>query len=109
MNFVQNHDQIGNRALGERLETLADESAVAAALSVLLLAPMPPLMFMGEEWGCTQPFPFFCDFSGDLADAVRNGRRKEFADAYADPAMEVPDPLSGSDVPIGDARLVCAR
>ena len=44
---------------------------------------MPPLMFMGEEWGATTPFPFFCDFEGDLADAVRAGRRREFAEAYA--------------------------
>ena len=94
VNFLQNHDQIGNRVRGDRLETLAGESAVAAALAVLLLAPMPPLLFMGEEWGCTRPFPFFCDFTGELADAVRQGRRKEFAEAYADPAIAVPDPLA---------------
>jgi maltooligosyltrehalose trehalohydrolase len=59
------------------------------------LAPFPPLMFMGEEWGSTQPFPFFCDFAGDLADAVRNGRRAEFAEDYADRADTdaIPDPL----------------
>jgi maltooligosyltrehalose trehalohydrolase len=49
---------------------------------------------MGEEWGATEPFPFFCDFKGDLADAVRNGRRKEFAEAYAQHGDEIPDPLS---------------
>jgi maltooligosyltrehalose trehalohydrolase len=93
VNFLQNHDQIGNRALGDRLEMLAEAPAIEAALAVLLLAPMPPLMFMGEEWGSTQPFPFFCDFTGELADAVRRGRRAEFAEAYADPSIEVPDPL----------------
>jgi len=94
VNFLQNHDQIGNRVCGDRLEILAEASAVEAALAILLLAPMPPLMFMGEEWGATQPFPFFCDFSGALADAVRNGRRREFAEAYADSSIEVPDPLA---------------
>jgi malto-oligosyltrehalose trehalohydrolase len=94
VNFVQNHDQVGNRACGERLEAQAPAAAVEAALAVLLIAPMPPLMFMGEEWGATQPFPFFCDFHGELAEAVRQGRRREFAEAYADPSIEVPDPLS---------------
>jgi malto-oligosyltrehalose trehalohydrolase len=94
VNFLQNHDQIGNRALGDRLDAIADERALEAALTVLLLAPMPPLLFMGEEWGSKQPFPFFCDFAGELAHAVRNGRRAEFAEAYADPATEVPDPLA---------------
>jgi maltooligosyltrehalose trehalohydrolase len=94
VNFLQNHDQIGNRALGDRLDAVAEEAAVMAALAVLLLAPMPPLMFMGEDWGATEPFPFFCDFSGALADAVRRGRREEFAEAYADPDIEVSDPLS---------------
>lgn len=94
VNFLQNHDQIGNRALGERLTALAPARAVEAALAITLLAPMPPLMFMGEEWGAREPFPFFCDFQGDLAQAVREGRRKEFAEAYARFRDEVPDPLS---------------
>jgi 1,4-alpha-glucan branching enzyme len=67
---------------------------VEAALTILLLSPAPPLLFMGEEWGAQQPFPFFCDFTGDLADAVRDGRRREFAEAYADDRIEVPDPLA---------------
>jgi maltooligosyltrehalose trehalohydrolase len=93
VNFLQNHDQIGNRALGERLENLAEDKAVEAALAITLLAPMIPMLFMGEEWGATAPFPFFCDFEGDLADAVRNGRRQEFAGAYAKYGDEIPDPL----------------
>jgi malto-oligosyltrehalose trehalohydrolase len=94
VNFLQNHDQIGNRALGERLTALANTAMVEAALTILLLSPAPPLLFMGEEWGAQQPFPFFCDFKGDLANAVREGRRREFAEAYADGSIEVPDPLA---------------
>ena len=67
VNFLQNHDQIGNRALGERLTALAPPAALEAALAVTLLAPAPPLLFMGEEWGAREPFPFFCDFKGELA------------------------------------------
>jgi malto-oligosyltrehalose trehalohydrolase len=93
INFLQNHDQIGNRALGDRLERLAGEKAIEAALAITLLAPMIPMLFMGEEWGSTAPFPFFCDFQGDLADAVRKGRRSEFAGAYAKYGDEIPDPL----------------
>lgn len=94
VNFIQNHDQIGNRPLGERLTMLAPPAAVEAALCVLLLQPSPPLLFMGEEWGATEAFPFFCDFKGDLADAVRNGRKREFAEAYAKHGVEIPDPLA---------------
>jgi maltooligosyltrehalose trehalohydrolase len=94
INFVQNHDQIGNRPMGERLSALTKSDAVEAALAVLLLQPGPPLMFMGDEWGAREPFPFFCDFKGELADAVRKGRRREFAEAYAAYGEEIPDPLS---------------
>ncbi len=94
INFLQNHDQIGNRPFGDRLTKQADPHALEAALAVMLLAPMPPLMFMGEEWGATTPFPFFCDFTGELAEAVRKGRREEFKAAYAAHADEVPDPLT---------------
>lgn len=94
VNFIQNHDQIGNRPIGERLSALTKPEALAAALSVLLLQPSPPLLFMGDEWGAEHPFPFFCDFAGELAEAVRNGRKAEFAEAYARYGDEVPDPLS---------------
>lgn len=97
VNFLQNHDQIGNRPCGERLTTLAAPEKIVCALSVLLLAPAPPLLFMGEEWGATEPFPFFCDFSGDLADAVREGRQREFAAAYAS-TKAIADPLAGTTV-----------
>ncbi|MDU3128912.1 MAG: DUF3459 domain-containing protein, partial [Bradyrhizobium sp.] len=62
-------------------------------LAVTLLAPTVPMLYMGEEWGSKQPFPFFCDFQGDLAHAVRKGRRKEYEWAYAKYGDEVPDPL----------------
>jgi malto-oligosyltrehalose trehalohydrolase len=96
IDFLQNHDQIGNRALGERIDALAEAPAIEAALAITLLAPMPPMMFMGEEWGATTPFPFFCDFHGALADAVRKGRRAEFEDAYTRYGDAIPDPLAES-------------
>jgi maltooligosyltrehalose trehalohydrolase len=79
VSFLQNHDQIGNRALGERLIHLTDGAALRAAVALVLLAPSPPMLFMGEEWGAPEPFPYFCDFEGELAARVREGRRREFA------------------------------
>ena len=93
---LQTHDQIGNRAFGERITELAPEAAVRAATAVLLLAPSPPLLFMGQEWAAAQPFPFFCDFPADLASAVTRGRREEFArfPEFRDPQARarIPDP-----------------
>jgi malto-oligosyltrehalose trehalohydrolase len=78
INFLQNHDQVGNRAHGERLTCLVrDEQALRAASAVLLLAPSPPLIFMGEEWGATEPFPWFCDFEPQLARQVVAHRERE--------------------------------
>ncbi|MDB6046868.1 MAG: malto-oligosyltrehalose trehalohydrolase [Gammaproteobacteria bacterium] len=80
VNFLQNHDQIGNRALGERIAQISrSEAALRAATAVLLLSPSPPLLFMGEEWEAPQPFPYFCDFEPELASKVREGRKREFA------------------------------
>ncbi|HEY0218340.1 MAG TPA: alpha-amylase family glycosyl hydrolase, partial [Afipia sp.] len=93
INFVQNHDQIGNRAMGDRLVASVEPAAIKAALAITLISPMPPMLFMGEEWGSTTPFPFFCDFNGDLADAIRQGRRREFETAYETFGDNVPDPL----------------
>ncbi|QJQ97130.1 malto-oligosyltrehalose trehalohydrolase [Halomonas sp. PA5] len=94
--FLQNHDQIGNRALGERLSVLADPEALEAATVLLLLSPMVPLLFMGEEWGSTRPFLFFTEHREELAEAVREGRRGEFADfsAFCDEKTRrsIPDP-----------------
>ena len=93
VNFLQNHDQIGNRPFGDRLESLTPPEGIEAALAVTLLAPAMPMLFMGEEWGSKRPFPFFCDFEGDLADAVRKGRRQEYGWAYEKYGDDVPDPL----------------
>jgi len=94
--FLQNHDQIGNRAFGERLGALTTPDALRALTAVLLLAPAPPLLFMGQEWASSAPFPFFCDFGAELAPSVSEGRRREFArfTAFADPAQRarIPDP-----------------
>jgi maltooligosyltrehalose trehalohydrolase len=94
--FLQNHDQIGNRAMGERLRSLCSDDALRAATGLLLLSPQIPLLFMDEEYGSKQPFLFFTDYSGDLANAVREGRRKEFArfSAFADEQRRalIPDP-----------------
>jgi malto-oligosyltrehalose trehalohydrolase len=95
VDFLQNHDQVGNRALGERLTMLADEKKLKALTAIQLLAPSPPLVFMGEEWGCRQPFLFFCDFDGELGEAVRNGRRAEFS-RFAGFTGDIPDPLAES-------------
>jgi maltooligosyltrehalose trehalohydrolase len=76
---IQNHDQIGNRALGDRLHHTADAAAWRAATVLLLTAPMTPLLFMGQEWAASTPFAFFTDFEPALARAVVAGRRREFA------------------------------
>jgi malto-oligosyltrehalose trehalohydrolase len=115
--FLQNHDQIGNRAFGERLTTLADPAAVEAAIALLMLCPEIPLLFMGEETASRTPFLFFTDHLDELADAVREGRRDEFAKfpAFADPARraKIPDPNApetfAASVPHGDPSLGQAR
>lgn len=100
VSFLQNHDQIGNRAFGERITTIADARAIRAAAAILLLAPSPPLLFMGEEFGAETPFLFFCDFEPGLAEAVAAGRRNEFARfaRFNDPAARagIPDPNAAS-------------
>lgn len=94
--FLQNHDQTGNRAFGERLVTLADPDALRAATALLLLCPMVPLLFMGEEWGSRRPFLYFTDHHGELAAAVREGRRNEFTEFSifnnAEMRDRIPDP-----------------
>ncbi|GJL35480.1 malto-oligosyltrehalose trehalohydrolase [Enterobacter hormaechei] len=92
VDFIQNHDQVGNRALGERLISLAGPERSQLLLATLLLSPHIPLIFMGEEYGETRPFLFFTDFHGDLARAVREGRAKEFAGHSGYDGVDVPDP-----------------
>jgi len=78
IDFLQNHDQVGNRPRGERLTQLVHEAAaLRAATAVVLLAPQPPLLFMGEEWGAPEPFAWFCDFEPQLAVQVRAQRARE--------------------------------
>ena len=110
--FAQNHDQIGNRALGERLRTLLPAPRLRAALALTALTPMIPLFFMGEPWGARQPFLFFTDFEPPLDEIVREGRRREFArfTAFSDPAVRahIPDPNAeatflASHTPINEA------
>ncbi|QFY45114.1 malto-oligosyltrehalose trehalohydrolase [Candidatus Methylospira mobilis] len=96
VNFIQTHDQVGNRAYGERITMIALQRPLQVVLSVLLLAPSPPMLFMGEEFAAATPFLFFCDFHGELAEAIAEGRRMEFARfrAFANPAARahIPDP-----------------
>ncbi|HET7865311.1 MAG TPA: DUF3459 domain-containing protein, partial [Burkholderiaceae bacterium] len=96
VSFLQNHDQIGNRAFGERLHSLAEAPRLEAAYACLLLSPHVPMLFHGEEFAASTPFLFFCDFGADLAEAVRQGRRAEFSRfaAFGDEARRahIPDP-----------------
>ncbi len=96
VSFLQNHDQVGNRAFGDRIFAFSSPERIRAAAAVYLLSPQIPMVFMGEEWGCSQPFPFFCDFGPDLAQKVTEGRRKEFArfPEFSRPESQakIPDP-----------------
>jgi malto-oligosyltrehalose trehalohydrolase len=115
--FLQNHDQIGNRAFGERLTVLVDPRALEAAIALQLLCPQIPLIFMGEERASRTPFLFFTDHNPDLAKAVREGRRREFASFSQrhdrDYLARIPDPNNpdtferskpGSDASLGSRR-----
>jgi malto-oligosyltrehalose trehalohydrolase len=100
VNFLQNHDQIGNRACGERLAHIVPPHKLRASLVILLLAPQIPMLFMGEEYAASQPFLYFCDYHGELGRAISEGRRKEFA-AFASFGDEqrlaaIPDPNDAS-------------
>lgn len=78
VSFLQNHDQAGNRPFGERIHRLTDPERLRTMIALVLLAPAPPLLFMGEEFAAVQPFQFFCDFAPELAAAVAAGRRRGF-------------------------------
>jgi maltooligosyltrehalose trehalohydrolase len=100
VNSTQTHDQVGNRAFGERLAALAQserqQDALRALTACVLLAPSPPMLFMGEEFAASTPFLYFCDFTGELARAVTEGRRSEFRrfSRFADARVRdrIPDP-----------------
>jgi len=95
---LQTHDQVGNRALGERLPALVPDGHLAAGAALLLLGPFVPMLFMGEEWAASTPWLFFSSFDDpDLAAAVTQGRRAEFAD-HGWRAADVPDPQAPGTV-----------
>jgi maltooligosyltrehalose trehalohydrolase len=97
VSFTQNHDQIGNRPMGDRAAARLPPQRLEAMRFVTALSPQIPLYFMGEEAGLDKPFPFFCDFEGDLADAVREGRREEFRpffETHRGSPDDLPDPLA---------------
>jgi maltooligosyltrehalose trehalohydrolase len=90
--YLQNHDQIGNRAVGDRLSALLSPGMLKVGATLLFTAPFTPMLFMGEEWAASSPWQFFTSHpEPELADAVRNGRRREFA-AHGWAEAEVPDP-----------------
>ncbi|QKE86155.1 malto-oligosyltrehalose trehalohydrolase [Arthrobacter sp. NEB 688] len=93
LGYLQTHDQVGNRAAGERISALvADPALQAAGAALYLLAPTTPMLFMGEEWAASTPWQFFTSFAEDwLADAVREGRQAEFG-SHGWAADAVPDP-----------------
>ncbi len=100
VSFLQTHDQVGNRAFGDRIDALADPALLRAAYACLLLSPHAPMLFMGEEYAASTPFLYFCDFGPELAAAVSDGRRAEFGKfaAFGDEAARarIPDPNAAS-------------
>ncbi|MEE1926816.1 malto-oligosyltrehalose trehalohydrolase [Streptomyces sp. TRM 70351] len=90
--YAQTHDQIGNRALGDRLAATLTPELAACAAALVLCGPFTPMLFMGEEWGARTPWQYFTDHPDpELAEAVRTGRRREFA-AHGWAAGDIPDP-----------------
>ena len=97
VNCAHNHDQVGNRAFGERLTQLLPPAAAELATLLALLTPATPLLFFGEELGTQTPFLYFADWDGELRDAVRQGRQREFGHGTEGPDgehRELPDPCS---------------
>ncbi|AVP57836.1 malto-oligosyltrehalose trehalohydrolase [Pulveribacter suum] len=106
VNFVGNHDQVGNRAFGERLATLVEPPVAELALLLSLLGPAIPLVFMGDEFGARTPFLYFAGWEGELRDAVREGRKREFGHALEHARAgrtELPDPCAAQT--LADSRL----
>lgn len=97
---ISNHDQVGNRAFGERLSSIISPAAYRAASALLCLVPETPMLFMGQEWAASTPFQYFTEHNEELGRAVTKGRRQEFHhfSAFADPAAreKIPDPQAES-------------
>ncbi|MFT4171165.1 MAG: malto-oligosyltrehalose trehalohydrolase [Rhodocyclaceae bacterium] len=108
VHFLQSHDQIGNSLGGRRVSAVANAAALRAMTALLLLAPQTPMIFMGQEWGATAPFPFFIDADGDagFADAVRQGRN-DFVGQFA--AMGTAHALSAMPDPVAPQTFALAR
>jgi maltooligosyltrehalose trehalohydrolase len=100
---IQNHDQVGNRALGDRLDRTTGDEAFRAASLLLLFLPMTPLVFMGQEWAASTPFTYFTDHDAELGALVREGRRREFA-AFHENVDEIPDPQALSTYELSKLR-----
>lgn len=100
VNFLQNHDQVGNTPFGKRLSALASPAALRLGVAVMLLGPAIPMLFMGEEWAAAEPFDFFCDYDEALANTVRKGRHDEFSHLpeFSDPEQlaKLADPNAAS-------------
>ncbi|MFJ5122028.1 malto-oligosyltrehalose trehalohydrolase [Kitasatospora sp. NPDC088548] len=98
LGYLQTHDQVGNRALGDRISAGLGPGPLAAGAALVLTSPFTPMLFMGEEWGATTPWQYFTDHTDpDLAEAVRQGRRREFTE-HGWQAGEVPDPQEPATV-----------
>ncbi len=124
LGYLQDHDQVGNRALGERSSTLMDAGRLRVGMGLVMTSPFVPMLFQGEEWGATTPFRYFTDHRDpSLASAVREGRRREFA-AFGWEPSQVPDPQDpatfsaskldwsprgGPSSPAGEAMLAWTR
>ncbi len=94
ISFIQNHDQIGNRAIGDRMSSHIPPEPIKAIAAVYLLAPQIPMMFMGEEWGAKEPFPFFCEFNEEMNEKIRKGRREELSRLPGFEGDDVADPTA---------------
>jgi maltooligosyltrehalose trehalohydrolase len=110
---LQNHDQVGNRAFGERLHHQIDADRYRVASAVLLFLPFTPMLFMGQEFAASTPFQYFTDHNPELGKLVTEGRRREFKafSAFADPAVRerIPDPQAASTFESSKLRLADAE
>jgi maltooligosyltrehalose trehalohydrolase len=93
--YLQDHDQVGNRAVGDRLSMQVSDGLLRVGAALLLTSPYTPMLFMGEEWGARTPWQFFSDHEGDLGEAVRTGRREEFS-RHGWNTEDIPDPQAES-------------